>query len=253
MKIKKAIFIAVIASVAQQPAFAVDVDVVQAQSYPVRAALNEYSVLEIAGKKTGHADVDADSCEIDVERSKALGKLVFKPLQDKPFTMFVSDRSGKTYPIRVDADKKIAPGLVLIHDKKFEKEKKFLRSNKFQQLEKTQSVVELAGSRNSAITSLIRAMIEGSEPMNVDIRTANEPVYVWNEADILKTKTFEVGHLVGTEYRIKNTSKNNLVIAEKEFYALFKNVMAVSILNTALSPGEETRVFIVKSINDGRG
>lgn len=217
------------------------------KSSTIKASTKGWSILELAGKKIKYADTSNGECEINAKRSLELGKLVFKPISKEGFILFVTDTENQTYPIEVNPSDKVNPGLLKVHDKLAEAKDALLQSQRIKQLKSSVKIIDLAESRKKAITDLMTAMLLNDAPRNADIADRNEIVYFWNEANILHTKRYTVGVLDGDVYQLTNTSNSDMVLEEKEFYSLGKNVSSVSLSTNRVKPGQTINVYIVRA------
>lgn len=217
------------------------------ESLAIKASTKGWSMLEIPGKKIKFADTSNGECEINAKRSLALGKLVFKPASEKGFILFVTDTNNETYPVEVKPSDKVKPGLIKLRDLVEEAQNEILKSNRIKQLKSSVKVVGLAESRTAAITDLMKAMVLGDTPRNADVAERNEVVYFWNEANIIHKKRYTVGVLDGDAYQLTNISNTDMVLEEKEFYSLGKNVSAVSLSSNTIKPNQTINVYVVRA------
>ena len=75
-----------------------------------------------------------------------------------------------------------------------------------------------------------------------------EPVSLWQEARFVLLSRHEGAGLVGETYELTNVSGQPMVIDERELYR--EGVRAVSAARLVLSPGQSTRVWIVRDLDD---
>jgi conjugal transfer pilus assembly protein TraK len=71
-----------------------------------------------------------------------------------------------------------------------------------------------------------------------------QQIPLWKEAAMLFVAKYEGDELYGEHYRVTNTTSSNLILMEQEFYR--KKVVAVSIENLDLLPGQTTNVYVVR-------
>lgn len=212
------------------------------EPYLIKVSQGEFSILEIEGKKIKSVDVEQSLCEIEFDRSKELGKLVFKPTSSKPFTLFVTDKEGVTYPIRVTPDPALKTGLYIIR----KREKKKLPSvEELLNIRKTTYSISLQEPRTKVITAFLKSMIEGDTPSNVKVKKDYEQLYLWEEVNFTKLQTNTLGNLEAVKYSIKNISKEEMVLLEKEFFQVQPNVFAIALEKLKLKEGETTYLYIV--------
>lgn len=71
-----------------------------------------------------------------------------------------------------------------------------------------------------------------------------QQIPLWKEAAMLFVAKYEGDELYGEHYLVTNTTSSNLILMEQEFYR--KKVVAVSIENLDLLPGQTTNVYVVR-------
>ncbi|KDN94729.1 hypothetical protein EI16_12600 [Hydrogenovibrio marinus] len=203
---------------------------------------NDYSMIQIDGVKLKSADADSKYCDIDIARSKKLGKVVFKPVSDKKFTLFVTDVQGNTYPVRVVPNKKTAPDVFVIQPKEKKTE---VSAADLLKLRRVNYAISTSNSRIKIATNLLTSMANGVVPYNVDVEKNNKSLYLWEEVKFNRDFSYKLGSLTGTKYTIQNITDKPMVILEKEFYTIAKNVLGVGVESPRLMPGEKTSVYVV--------
>lgn len=71
-----------------------------------------------------------------------------------------------------------------------------------------------------------------------------QQIPLWKEASMVYMAKYEGDELYGEHYVVTNKTPSNLILLEQEFYR--KKVVAVSIENLNLLPGQSTNVYVVR-------
>lgn len=75
-----------------------------------------------------------------------------------------------------------------------------------------------------------------------------EEVLLWQEARFVLLARYEAGQLLGETFQLTNVSKSRMVLDERELFR--PGVVSVSALRLVLEPGESTRVWVVRSLDE---
>lgn len=97
-----------------------------------------------------------------------------------------------------------------------------------------------------ALKSMLVAMAADRVPTDVRVEEVNRPLQLWQEVRFALVRLFEGRGLVGELYVLTNVSGADLVLAEQEFDRDHDAVLAVSIENHNLRPGESTTVYVIR-------
>lgn len=101
--------------------------------------------------------------------------------------------------------------------------------------------------RTQAIKRMIVAL-EADDSLGFDANAVNRVIPLWNEALFVLRKVIDAGSIKGERYSLTNTSKQPMVIDEREFYR--RGVIAVAVTKPNLTPGQSTDVDIVSESGD---
>ena len=102
------------------------------------------------------------------------------------------------------------------------------------------------GTHVRSLKAMLVAMSSDRVPTDVRVEEVNRPVQLWTEARFSLVRIFEGRGLVGERYLLTNVSDQNMVLAEQEFDRENGGVLAVSIENHNLRPGETTTVYVIR-------
>lgn len=229
------------------PVFAQALSVIESKKIDITVGSGDFSIIDLNGRKVMHVDVDYQKCELATERSKTIGKVVFKPASDKPFTMFVTDNFEETYTINVSVDKNKKPDLFTVKNLAAEQRKSLRESAQVKYANSTIRAINLSAGHKRVILDLVKAMALGDTPSNANIQNTNRIVPLWNETEIISLKEYTIGNLVGAVYEIKNIDSKEMVLDEREFYSLHEKTLGISVERPKLMPNEKTFMYIVAS------
>lgn len=243
----KSLLPAILISLFSSFSMAQSLDIVDSKKIDIVVGLKDFSMIDVVGRKVQHVDVDYQKCEVASDRSQRVGKIIFKPASNEPFTMFVTDNHNDTYKINVTVDSNKLPDLFLVKNLEAEKQVEAVKSAEEKYKASTVKAIELTGGHQKAVHDLIRAMALNDSPKNTDVSTVNSIVPLWSEANIVETKNYRVGKLKGIIYDVENTSSEQMVLKEVEFYPVNEKTISVAIEKHLLNPGERTLVYIVQS------
>jgi conjugal transfer pilus assembly protein TraK len=97
-----------------------------------------------------------------------------------------------------------------------------------------------------ALKGMLVAMAADRPPTDIRVDEVNRPIQLWQEAKFALVRLYEGRGLVGERYVLTNVSTQDMVLAEQEFDRERGGVLAVSIENHNLRPGESTSVYVIR-------
>lgn len=97
-----------------------------------------------------------------------------------------------------------------------------------------------------ALKAMLVAMASDRVPADIRVDEVNRPLQLWVETRFSLTRLYEGRGLIGERYTLTNVSNQNMVLAEQEFDRESGGVLAVSIENHNLRPGESTTVYVIR-------
>ena len=106
----------------------------------------------------------------------------------------------------------------------------------------------LGASMSTLLTGprVLVAMAADRPPTDIRVDEVNRPIQLWQEAKFALVRLYEGRGLVGERYVLTNVSTQDMVLAEQEFDRERGGVLAVSIENHNLRPGESTSVYVIR-------
>ena len=96
------------------------------------------------------------------------------------------------------------------------------------------------------LKAMLVAMASDRVPTDVRVEEVNRPIQLWAEAKFSLIRLYEGRGLIGERYILTNVSSQDMVLAEQEFDRETGGVLAVSIENHNLRPGESTAVYVIR-------
>lgn len=96
------------------------------------------------------------------------------------------------------------------------------------------------------LKAMLVAMASDRVPADVRVEEVNRPIQLWSEAKFSLIRLYEGRGLIGERYILTNVSSQDMVLAEQEFDRETGGVLAVSIENHNLRPGESTTVYVIR-------
>ena len=97
-----------------------------------------------------------------------------------------------------------------------------------------------------SLKAMLVAMSSDRVPSDIRVDEVNRPIQLWVEARFSLIRQFEGRGLIGERYLLTNISNQNMVLAEQEFDRETGGVLAVSIENHNLRPGDTTTVYVIR-------
>jgi conjugal transfer pilus assembly protein TraK len=165
-----------------------------------------------------------------VTPDKDAGTAYLKPAADKQaFSVFVADDAGRTWKLLLSVNDGPSDTIVI----KGRKEAAGTTPGR-----------DLA--RNQAIKRVLVAL-DSEDESEMDVRTVKEVVPLWQEAMFVLVKVVD-GPLRGEKYQLTNTSAKPMLIDERELYR--RGVMAISVEQPSLNPGESTAVYVISEAGE---
>lgn len=185
----------------------------------------------LAGPQVNPAGEIVLECDVDK------GEIYVRPVGEsvKPVNLFVSSQHA-TYTLLLRRSDTPADTIV-IRDK----------TPRAARLDP--SAANPAGRQAQHIRSLkamLVAMASDRAPTDIRIDEVNRPIQLWAEARFSLIRLYEGRGLIGERYILTNVSNQPMVLAEQEFDRESGAVLAVSIENHNLRPGESTTVYVIR-------
>jgi conjugal transfer pilus assembly protein TraK len=104
--------------------------------------------------------------------------------------------------------------------------------------------IERSGRHVRTMKNLLLAMAEDALPDDMEVREPGREMALWPGTRLTLQRLWLGAGVVGEKYQLVNAGPTALDLAERQ---LFKSgVMAVSVEQTSLRPGEATQLFVIR-------
>lgn len=222
-----------------------EIPVTPGQSIEVSISKKDFTMFGVDGGKISYIDgqdgayiTDADS-EAGRKKAKEIGRVMIQPLSDKPFSIFITDDSGVTWPIKVKPNAKLSGDVIVLKNT----EKVIVEKNN------DMPIMTRATSRTQSIKNLMIAMSSNATPRDVAVVRVDKKVRWWKESELINTRDYVLGNLKGKLYELTNISDKPMVIDDREFY-ISQDIIAVAVEDAKIQPGEKTKVMVILQEGD---
>lgn len=104
--------------------------------------------------------------------------------------------------------------------------------------------IERSGRHVRTMKNLLLAMAEDALPDDMEVREPGRDLALWPGVRLTLERQWLGGGVVGEKYQLLNTGAALLDLAERDLFK--RGVMAVSVEQASLRPGEATQVFVIR-------
>jgi conjugal transfer pilus assembly protein TraK len=104
--------------------------------------------------------------------------------------------------------------------------------------------IERSGRHVRTMKNLLLAMAEDALPDDMEVREPGRELTLWPGARLTLQRQWLGAGVVGEKYQLVNTGASALDLAERDLFK--RGVMAVSVEQPALRPGETTQLFVIR-------
>lgn len=175
--------------------------------------------------------------EIVLECDRDKGEVYVRPVGNsaKPINLFVSSANA-TYTLLLRKSD-VPADTIVIRDK---------TSRPARADGAVPGPVGRSSSHIRSLKAMLIAMASDRVPSDLRVDEVNMPRALWADAKFTLLRVVEGRGLIGEKYLLTNVSNTTMVLAEQEFDREEGNVLAVSIDNLNLRPGESTNVYVIR-------
>lgn len=173
--------------------------------------------------------------ELIVEKDEPNGQVFIRPTaidSTRPINAFAIDGRGRTYTLLLLPTDIPAESVILRP-----------RASKVDK-----SSIEGSGHYFQVLKNMVLAIATDDNPPGIEVREVMQDIPLWQEARLTIQKLFVGNAVVGEQYKLTNISEKPMVVQEQELDR--RGVLAISVENMNLAPGESTNVFIVREKKD---
>jgi conjugal transfer pilus assembly protein TraK len=106
------------------------------------------------------------------------------------------------------------------------------------------SRIERSGRHVRTMKNLLLAMAEDALPDDMEVREPGRDLALWPGARLTLQRQWLGSSVVGEKYQLTNAGAAALELAERDLFK--RGVMALSIEQASLRPGESTQLFVIR-------
>ena len=104
--------------------------------------------------------------------------------------------------------------------------------------------IERSGRHVRTMKNLLLAMAGDALPDDMEVREPGRELTLWPGARLTLQRQWLGAGVVGEKYQLLNTGVSTLDLAERDLFK--RGVMAVSVEQAPLRPGETTQLFVIR-------
>lgn len=219
-----------LALAASQPALALQV-VDARDGETVFAKVSRKEVTRIAVERGRIRKVTGNAGEFVLEKDDEKGQVFIRPVASdstKPINLFVSTERSTIglllQPVDTPSD------AIVIREAR--------------ETPPGPARLERSGRHVRTMKNLLLAMAEDVLPDDMEVREPGRDLTLWPGARVTLQRQWLGSAVVGEKYQLLNTGADPLELAERDLFK--RGVMAVSVEQTSLRPGEATPVFVIR-------
>ena len=165
-----------------------------------------------------------------IEKNARTGQIYVRPLErGEPASLFLTADSGATYALTLQPVDMPGESLILKDPAR--------RAAK-------PSVAEQTDSRQRLVKELALMMAADTLPGDMEVRERGETLHLCQGSRFVHLRSWLGSAVVADLFQLTNTGNAELRVAEPELFR--PGVLAVGVENQTLSPGESTRVFVIR-------
>jgi conjugal transfer pilus assembly protein TraK len=200
------------------------------------------SFVKISAKETTRIYIDGGQLvtlyhtegELVLEKDDERGQIFIRPvILDKPINVRLLSGSGVTYNLVMQAVDIPQEDIAI-------REPFDMRTDR-----NAGNTKSYSGNLIRAVRSMMSAMASDEPPSAVDMRETRQELALWENTRFVMVGVFNERELVGEKFVLTNTGSAVIRMVEQELYR--NGVVAISIENMELAPGQSTFVYIVRA------
>ena len=224
------LLLALATSLAAQPAQALQV-VDARDGETVLAKVSRKEVTRISIERGRIRKVTGNAGEFVLEKDDEKGQVVIRPVSPdstKPINLFVSTERSTIglllQPVDTPSD------AIVIREAR--------------DAVTGPARIERSGRHVRTMKNLLLAMAEDALPDDMEVREPGRELTLWPGARLTLQRQWLGSGVVGEKYQLVNTGASTLDLAERDLFK--RGVMAVSVEQAPLRPGETTQLFVIR-------
>lgn len=219
-----------LALAASEPALALQV-VDARDGETVLAKVSRKEVTRISIERGRIRKVTGNAGEFVLEKDDEKGQIFIRPTapdSTKPINLFVSTERSTIGLLLQPVD--IPSDAIVIRDAR--------------DATAEPSRIERSGRHVRTMKNLLLAMAEDALPDDMEVREPGRDLALWPGARLSLQRQWLGTNVVGEKYQLTNAGAAVLELAERDLFK--RGVMALSIEQASLRPGESTQLFVIR-------
>jgi conjugal transfer pilus assembly protein TraK len=219
--------------VASAPALALQV-VDARDGETVLARVSRKEVTRIAIERGRIRKVTGNAGEFVLEKDEERGQVFIRPISPdstRPINLFISTERSTIglllQPVDTPSD------AIVIRE-----------AREARDVTTAPSRVERSGRHVRMMKNLLLAMAEDALPDDMEVREPERELLLWPGVRIILQRLWLGAGVVGEKYQLLNIGASGVEFAERDLYR--RGVMAVSVEQASLRPGEATQLFVIR-------
>lgn len=197
----------------------------------VLGKISQKEVTHISVERGRIRKVTGNTGEFVLEKDEDKGQIFIRPVSPdstKPINLFITSERSTIGLVLQPVD---TPSDTLV----IREARDPLTSN---------SRMEKSGRHVRTIKNLLLAMAGDALPDDMEVREPGRELTLWPGARLTLQRQWLGSGVVGEKYQLLNTGASALELAERDLFK--RGVMAVSVEQAALRPGETTQLFVIR-------
>lgn len=197
----------------------------------VLGRISRKEVTRITFERSRIRKVTGNAGEFVLEKDEEKGQIFIRPVSPdstKPINLFVtSERSTVALllqPIDTPSD------TIVIREAR--------------EALKSASRMERSGLHVRTLKNLLLAMAGDAFPDDMEVREQGQELALWPGVRLTLQRAWLGAGIVGEKYQLANTGASDVELTERDLYK--PGVMAVSLEQASLRPGESTNLFVIR-------
>jgi conjugal transfer pilus assembly protein TraK len=174
--------------------------------------------------------------KLTLEPNNETGQAIFRPITDKRFTLFVQSLSGTTYTLSIMPKNGIIGQSIVINE-----------SINDSRLNRFTSTGNTFRKRVSDLLKQIESKPGVTRIRGFRLSSVNKVIPLWRETNILHAVSWSRKNLIVDKFVLTNVSDDLLVVEEREFRNLLRDIRAISIRDHQLKPAQSTVLYAFRN------
>ena len=198
------------------------IDVIPGHTYKVSVSANQMN--SISMKQIHIVSASATEGDVVLKEDSKSGVITFNVSSARPFPVFIRDEDGDTYNLQMMPDSKISAQIItLVPKQKIQRQNsQFMKSQPW----KTQ-LKRLAKAIANNTAEEKGYIVQKSQ------KKKEKEIPLWKEARFVFLKKYLAAKIEADVYQLTNTSKDEMVVDEREFSEIGKQVLSVGFLENS--------------------